>query len=153
MWPFSKKPKPYLTEDEKRLIAEAIGNAEKQTSGEIRVYVEGKCTAGNPLDRAMQLFGELKMFETKERNGVLVYIAVLDRKLAVYGDAGIHTKVGDDFWNDSVKKMIAVYSSENTITRGIIDVVIEIGAALKLHFPYDRESDINELPDEVIVNN
>lgn len=152
MWPFKKHQVSYLTEDEKAQIAEAIGEAEKQTSGEIRVYIEGKCKHADALERVRRIFAKLKMFATKERNGVLVYVAVTDRKLAIYGDVGIHAKVGDTFWNESVRKMIDIYSADNNLTKGIVDVVHEIGAALKLHFPYDKATDINELSDEVIVH-
>lgn len=151
MWPFNKKSL-YLSEADKDFIGKAIGEAEKQTSGEIRVYVEGKCKLDDPLKRASELFAELNMFATKEHNGVLVYVAVNDRKLAIYGDHGIHSRVGDDFWNEAVRKMVEIYKNQNTIADGIIHVIEQIGIALKQHFPYDNENDVNELPDEIIVN-
>jgi uncharacterized membrane protein len=152
MWPFHKRQVSYISEEEKEMIAEAIGKAEMQTSGEIRVYIEGKCRHKDALGRAKQKFTKLKMFATKERNGVLVYIALHDKKLAIYGDVGIHAKVGNDFWNDSVKKMVDIYSKDHNLTKGIINVVLEIGNALKLHFPYDSENDVNELPNEIIIH-
>jgi uncharacterized membrane protein len=151
MWPFNKTSL-YLSEAEKALIANAIGEAEMQTSGEIRVYVEGKCKLDDPLKRACDLFAELNMFATKEHNGVLVYVAVKDRKLAIYGDSGIHARVGGDFWSEAVGRMVDIYKTQNDIAAGIIHVVKEIGCALKQYFPYDKETDVNELPDDIIVN-
>jgi len=80
-------------------IVAAIGQAERQTSGEIRVFVESRCRFVNPLDRAAEVFTGLKMDQTAQRNAVLVYVALKDRQLALYGDKGIHEKVGDAFWN------------------------------------------------------
>ncbi|MDT2405363.1 TPM domain-containing protein, partial [Enterococcus avium] len=81
-------------------IVAAIKEAEHRTSGEIRIYVEGRCYLVNPVHRAMEIFAELRMDKTAERNAVLLYIAMKDRQLAIYGDAGIHDKVGTAFWND-----------------------------------------------------
>src|ERR1051325_11525078 len=95
----------YFSDEEKRRIVGAIKAAEQQTSGEIRVYVERRCRFVDPLDRAAELFWGLKMDHTKERNGVLVYLAYKDRQFAILADQGIHQKVGDAFWQQEVNVM------------------------------------------------
>jgi uncharacterized membrane protein len=146
---FSKKPVEYFSASEKDAIVEAIRIAEKRTSGEIRFYVESKCSLVNPVHRAKEIFFGLKMDQTDARNGVLLYIAMKDRQLAVYGDEGIHQKVGYEFWNEEVKTMLAHFNKQN-YTEGIIQIIQDIGEALVTHFPYDDKGDKNELPDDIV---
>ena len=80
---------------------------------------------------------------------MLVYVAMKDRQLAVYGDEGIHQKVGDAFWNSAVKEMLQHFNSKN-YSQGIATIVSQIGEALQQHFPYDAKTDINELPDDIV---
>lgn len=144
---FSRKP--LFSEEQQRQIVDAIKSAEQQTSGEIRVYVERRCRYVDPLDRAAEVFAGLQMEKTAARNAVLVYIAVKSRQLALFGDKGIHEKVGDAFWNEQVRNIVGHFS-RNDYAGGIARVVGEIGAALKEHFPYDKGTDINELPDDIV---
>jgi uncharacterized membrane protein len=144
-----QKQKEFFTEGEKQQLVAAIQQAEKQTSGEVRVFVESRCRFVDPVDRAKEVFLQLGMEKTKERNGTLVYIAFEDHQLAVLGDEGIHQKVGQKYWEEEVAKMIREFRSEHIID-GICQVVLDIGEALQLHFPYDSETDKNELPDEIV---
>ncbi len=146
---FKKKPQDFFSQKEKDQITEAIRMAEMQTSGEVRVFIENTCKTSNALDHAKALFSELKMEATQERNAVLIYVAIKDRKLAVYGDKGIHEKLGDDYWNDSVKNMISHFTGNN-YAKGIEDMIISIGYALKQLFPYNADTDTNELSDEIV---
>jgi len=146
---FKSKPVAYFSEAEKLLVTQAIKDAEHRTSGEVRVYVEGHCRFMDPVRRAHEIFGQLKMYETAERNGVLVYVAMKDRQLAVYGDEGIHTKVGDAFWTAEVNKMLNQFNKSN-YSEGIAGIIHKIGEALSTHFPYDGKTDINELPDDIV---
>jgi uncharacterized membrane protein len=140
-----------LSASDKQLLVQAIQAAEKTTSGEIRVFVESHIPKKqDALERAMQLFFKNKMNETKDRNGVLVYVATADKKLAVYGDQAIHEKVGVEFWYSQVQEMTAHFK-EGGYVEGISKVVAEIGQALTNHFPYDRVTDVNELSDEIMV--
>jgi len=88
----------YLTKDEQAQIVKAIESAELNTSGEIRVHLESLCS-GDPFKRAVYLFNKLKMHKTKDRNGVLIYIAFESKKFAIIGDSGINEKVSDNFWD------------------------------------------------------
>ncbi|MBS1736317.1 MAG: TPM domain-containing protein [Bacteroidetes bacterium] len=148
MWPLNRK-KPLFTQEENAILVNSIRHAEKQTSGEIRVFVESHCKYVDPLDRAGEIFSSLKMEETELRNGVLFYIAIKDQQLAIYADKGIHDATGQAHWQNEVKAILAIISKEN-IVNGICTAISKIGQALKQHFPYDAEVDKNELPDEII---
>jgi uncharacterized membrane protein len=144
---FSRKD--FFSEEEKKQIVNAIREAEQQTSGEIRVYVERRCRFVDPLDRAAEIFTILKMGGTANQNAVLLYLAVKDRQLAVFGDRGIHEKVGEEFWKNEVIHMLSQFQKDH-YADAVAKVIHDIGAALKYHFPYNRQSDINELPDDIV---
>ena len=146
---FQKKPVSYFSEEEKLVVTAAIQKAEQRTSGEIRVYIENHCKETDPVLRATDVFKQLKMNETAERNGVLVYVAMKDKKLAVYGDAGIHEKVGDAFWQSAVDGIL-LHFNRNNYSEGIAGIVYGIGEALATHFPYVQKDDTNELPDDIV---
>lgn len=140
------EPDKFFTKDEKEKILQAIKEAEKNTSGEIRVHIENRCP-GNVLDRAAFIFEKLGMHNTKDRNGVLFYIAIGDRKFAVIGDAGINAVVPENFW-DSIKSIMEEHFKNMEFTEGLIKGINEAGKKLKEYFPY-MPDDINELPDEI----
>lgn len=146
---FKKRQPEFFTPAEQQAIVAAVAEAEKRTSGEIRVYVESRCSFVNALDRAAEVFHKLKMEATRQRNAVLVYIATQDRQLAVYADEGIYKKEGQAFWDESVKKILAHFTGKN-YAAGIAGVVQEIGESLSKHFPYDAATDKNELPDDIV---
>ncbi|MBS1564903.1 MAG: TPM domain-containing protein [Bacteroidetes bacterium] len=141
--------KPLLPAEDEQLVVQAIQASEKRTSGEVRVYIESRCRYVDALDRAAEVFGALKMHETKERNAVLVYVAVKDRQLAVFGDAGIHTRTGQQFWNDTVRVVMKEFNREH-YGAGIAGMVTRIGEALQTHFPYNAATDTNELSDDIV---
>jgi uncharacterized membrane protein len=143
------KKKSFFSDDEKRQIADAIRNAERRTSGEVRVFIESRCRYVDPLDRAAEVFFNLKMNETKDRNAVLLYIAMKDRQLAVFGDEGIHKKVGTDYWNKEINLLINEFNTAH-YGDGISQCVRDIGEALHQYFPFDNDTDKNELPDDII---
>lgn len=146
--PFFRR-KDFFSDAEKQQIVTAIGEAEKCTSGEIRVYVESHCRYVDPLDRAVEVFTGLKMEQTAARNAVLLYVALKDRQLAILGDKGIHEKVGSAFWNKEVQLILSQFNKAN-YAEGIARVVGEVGEALRTHFPYDKDTDTNELPDDIV---
>lgn len=147
---FKKKKDPgYFTPEQQSEIVEAIKTAETATSGEIRLYVEGHCRYVDALDRAKEVFDELRMFETTSRNGVLIYLAMKDRQLAVFGDEAIHEKVGLDFWKQKLQQVKAHFQQKAYGT-GLKLMILSIGDALKSAFPYDKGSDVNEQPDDIV---
>lgn len=146
MFPFKKKE--LFTEDEKARIVLAIRQAERLTSGEVRLFVESHCTYVDPMDRAKEAFLSLGMEKTKLRNGVLLYIAMRDHQFAILGDQGIHEKVGNDFWQQEAL-LLKRHFSGNRIVEGIEVCVKEIGESLYHYFPYES-GDQNELPDDIV---
>lgn len=139
----------FFSDADKARIVDAIRAEERKTSGEIRVFVESKCKYVDPVDRAGEVFFTLEMEQTENRNGVLIYIAHKHRQLAIFGDQGIHQTLGSDYWKAEVAKMLKAFN-EKHFTEGIITIIRDIGAALHEKFPYDRSSDKNELPDDIV---
>jgi uncharacterized membrane protein len=87
------------------------------------------------------------MHETRLRNGTLIYLAVMDKKFAVYGDKGINDVVPDNFWED-VKENMYRHFRKNDVTKGLVAGIGQIAEKLREYFPY-KEGDINELPDDI----
>jgi uncharacterized membrane protein len=149
MFSLFRRKKEFFTAEEKQLIVDAVRSAERMTSGEVRVFVESKCPYMDAIDRASQLFFKLEMERTDDRNGVLIYVATKDRQLAVFGDEGIHKKVGDEYWKNEVNKMIQAFNKDN-YAEGIRQVITDVGQTLTKHFPYNNDTDKNELPDDIV---
>ncbi len=143
------KKREFFSAEDKEQIVQAIRMAEKETSGEIRIYVESKNPFMDAIDRAAEIFFKLKMQETDHRNAVLLYIAMKDHELALFADEGIYQKAGAAYWDEEVKKMLSQFTKDN-ISNGITQCVKEIGETLKEKFPYIPKEDKNELPDEIV---
>jgi len=140
------KASAFFSKEQQAQILAAVKEAENETSGEIRVHIESYCDE-DVLDRAAWVFKKLGMHNTAERNGVLFYLAVNDRKFAVIGDAGINSKVPEGFWDD-VKELLLKKFREGNFTEGLSEGIILAGTHLKRHFPHKKD-DKNELPDEI----
>jgi uncharacterized membrane protein len=140
------KASSFFSEEQQAQILAAVKEAEKETSGEIRVHIESSLKA-DVLDRAAWLFKKLGMYKTAARNGVLFYLALEDRKFAIIGDAGINSKVPAGFW-DKISELLARNFKEGKFTEGLSEGIIMAGEQLKTHFPYKLD-DVNELPDEI----
>ena len=140
------KVEDFLTTAEEQEVVAAIGVAEKNTSGEIRVHIE-KETSVAAIDRAMEVFRTLTMENTQERNGVIIYVAVKSKQFAIYGDKGINEKVAATFW-DSTKDAMANQFRNGNFKQGLIDGILKAGEQLKSHFPY-QDDDTNELSNEI----
>ncbi len=135
-----------LDKSAKQKIVEAITQAEKLTRGEIRVHVQSKCSE-NTLRDTKKVFHRLKMHKTKERNAVLIFVALESRRFAILGDRGIHGRVGDDFWARTRDTLVRHFS-EGQILDGIVAGVMKVGDELKKHFPHNGKNQ-NELSNEV----
>jgi len=140
------KASSFFTKEQQYQILDAVKEAETATSGEIRVHIETSCTE-DVLDRAAWVFKKLGMHKTADRNGVLFYLAVSDRKFAIIGDAGINSKVPAGFW-DEVKELLLKKFREAKFTEGLSEGIVLAGTHLKSHFPYSKD-DVNELSDEI----
>ncbi len=138
--------KNFFSQEEKNKILEAIQHAEKNTSGEIRVHIDPVCKS-NPLIKAEKIFNKLNMQETQLRNGILFYLAIKSKDFTVYGDKGIHEKVGADFWESITEKAVNKFKSQH-YCEGLVEAILDCGQQLKKHFPY-QQNDKNELNDEI----
>lgn len=144
------KVEGFLSDFEEQEIVKAIQNAENNTSGEIRVHIENT-SHKNPVDRALEVFYLLKMDATKQRNGILLYVAVESKQFAILGDEGIHKKVSDDFWNEE-KELVLSHFAKKEYMKGLVRAIEQIGEKLKGYFPH-QSNDINELPNEISKGN
>jgi uncharacterized membrane protein len=140
------KVEAFLNKKEEEEIISAIQIAEKNTSGEIRVHIEASSEKDH-YERALEVFYLLKMETTKDANGVLLYVAVDDKKFVICGDEGINKLVPADFWN-STKDSIQIHFKKGDFKQGIVDGILTAGKELKIHFPYQSD-DTNELSNEV----
>jgi uncharacterized membrane protein len=140
------KTTPFLSTQDEEAIVFAIKEAEKKTSGEIRVHIEAH-TDEDHYEHALKVVGELKMHETELRNGVLFYVAVDDHKFVILGDKGINDKVADDFWG-ATKEMMQNYFRKGEFKQGLVDGILKAGHELKTHFPY-QDDDTDELSNEI----
>jgi len=136
----------FFTQTQQEDIRNAILNAELDTSGEIRVHIENTCK-GEVLDRALEVFNKLEMNKTESRNGVLIYLAVKNRKFAIIGDSAIHEVVTENYW-DSIRNKMLNHFRENRFTEGLVEAISETGKQLRKHFPY-QTNDSNELSDDI----
>jgi uncharacterized membrane protein len=140
------KASSFFTNEQQNHILTSVREAEKETSGEIRVHIETSFS-GDVLDRAAWVFKKLGMHKTAERNGVLFYLAVSNKKFAIIGDAGINAKVPAGFW-DEIKELLQKDFRESKFTEGLAEGILMAGQQLKTHFPHKKD-DVNELSDEI----
>ncbi len=140
------RPEDFLTADQQKTVVHAVRFAEKGTSGEIRIHIDGECDS-DPVKRAEEVFAKLGMHRTKLRNGVLIYLACNTKVFAIIGDKGINEAVPDNFWEDVIGIM-TVRFREGLFTEGLSEAVAAAGEKLKAFFPYHSD-DINEQPDEI----
>jgi len=136
----------FFTAEQKRIIEEAILEAELNTSGEIRIHVENSFT-GELLDRAATVFARLGMHKTEQRNGVLFYLSIRKKQFAVIGDAGINRLVPANFW-DEIKSILENHFKSGEYAQGLSKGIILAGSQLKKHFPH-QQSDANELSNDI----
>ena len=128
-------------------VKAAVAAAERATSGEVRVSV-ARFFWGSVRRAAESAFARMGMTRTKDRNGILFFIVPARKKFVVLGDAGIHAKVGQDFW-DCVAGLMSRHFREGDFTAGLVEAIGEAGRQLAAHFPCDPATDVNELADDV----
>ncbi len=144
-WNRSFVPSLFFTKEEETRIEEAIHLVEKETTGEIRVRIERRCP-GEPLDQARTLLYSLGMTATRERTGILIYMSISDRRLAIFGDEAIHQHFGTDGWQAVCDQLSNRFMKEE-FTEGICEAIRQMGQVLAKAFPA-RTDDVNELPNK-----
>jgi uncharacterized membrane protein len=135
--------------DQPRIVA-AVGAAERETSGEIRIHIQPKATGGDARYVAERTFERLGMTKTALRNGVLLFIASEERVFAIVGDKGIDEKVPPGFWDEIAAKLTLRFGN-GELTDGIVEAIAAVGEHLKTYFPR-ADDDVNELSDEIDVS-
>jgi uncharacterized membrane protein len=144
-----------LSEADLDTIVAAVREAETRTAAEIRVHVERRVAHAllrrsvDPMARARHVFASLGMHRTAHRAGVLIYLAVVDRKLAIVGDDGIHARVGDEYWLAVRDGMVERLRAGSVVT-ALVWAVGQVADALARFFPR-RPDDVDELPDDVSI--
>jgi uncharacterized membrane protein len=139
-------PANFLSDADEARVLEAIGSFESKTSGEIRVHLAHHM-GGDIMASAKGAFESLGLTATKERNGVLFFVAVRDHKFAVLGDSGINARVPPGFWDEIVRHVHGRFV-EGRFGDGLVEGLEKAGTALAAHFPR-RADDVNELPDAI----
>lgn len=145
IWNRSFIPRLFFTNEEEARITEAIRLAEQGTAGEIRVRIERRCP-GEPLEYARDLLHSLGITATKRRTGILIYMSISDRNLAIYGDEAIHNEFGAEGWQKICNQLSARFHNEE-FTEGLCEAIRQIGDVLAKAFP-SAADDVNELPNE-----
>lgn len=139
----------FLSDEQEQAVVDSITAAELKTSGEIRLHIENRCKGG-AQKRAQQVFSDLKMTQTKDRNGILIYIALLDHKLCIWGDEGFHAKVGQSFWDSEMAQLVSAFK-EKQFKEGLIALISKMGIKLSDLFPFQSD-DTNELDNSISFN-
>ena len=129
-------------------IVQAFKDAEAKTSGQIRVFLQRGRFEEDALERAQKKFVQLGMEKTRERNGILIFVAPRAQKFAVIGDEGVHKKCGEQFWQELVEKMRHHFLREE-FSDALLVAIESAGQLLARHFPR-TDSSTNELPDDVV---
>lgn len=136
----------FLSQEDEQEVVAAIKQAELETSGEIRVHIEGHSDLVH-FERAISVFQELKMDATAKRNGVLIYVAVQDKSFVIYGDQGINELVETNFW-DTTKDTIQSHFKAGNFKEGLIAGILKSGEVLKHYFPWE-DNDVDELSNDI----
>ncbi len=136
----------FIPSEGQRRIADAITEAERHTTGEICVHVTPRCR-GKVMKRAIKAFNRLKLFATKRRNAVMIFVAYKDRKFAILGDSGINEAVPNGFWDEEASTL-GQYLKAGRPVDGLCEIIAHMGEKLSHYFPGERD-DENELSNEV----
>lgn len=137
-----------MTSAEKKQLVQKIKEMEAKTSGEVRVYIEGKCPTTDPMERCKELFLHLNMHKTTFRNAVLIYLATHDRKYAIFGDSGIYEKESALYWQQRANGLVE-HLRNGKCSQGLEECIIEVGTSLAKFFP-PTLTNKNELPDDIL---
>lgn len=148
LFPFLSPAKRLLSQDESAQLAALVKETEKKSSGEIRIYIESNCPSVNPLHRAQFIFEQLRIHQTEQRNGVLIYIAFADHDFAILGDRGIYALTPQSFWTETAKNLSRQFYAQAPFI-GLQQCITQIGQLLATHFPPTNKHR-NELPDEIV---
>ena len=134
-----------------------VAASEKRHSGEIRIYIEaGLPTSyvwrgGTPRERALAIFGKLRVWDTEHNNGVLIYLLLAEQAIEIVADRGLSSRVPPDEWQAIIARMGAAFR-ERRFEDGLTQALEEVSALLVAHFPVaEGQDNPNELPDAPVL--
>jgi len=136
-----------LSQQQMNRVAEAVAAAESSTSAEVKVVVLRHCWV-DIREKAKRLFYKHQLHRTKDRNAVMILLVLANREFLVYGDQGIHQRVGEEFWGSVRDTMLETFRSGD-LTEGLCKGIACVGEQLARHFPRG-DDDVNEISDEVV---
>lgn len=139
-----------FTPDEEQRIEAAVAEAERMTSGEIRLHVDDHCNE-DALNHARKAFEKLGMHRTSDHNAVLIYVALIDHQIAIYGDEDIHHTVGLNYWT-SLIEIVTSHARQGDLVTGLIEAILELGSILRKYYPYQVD-DVDELENTISYGN
>jgi uncharacterized membrane protein len=145
----STKPEQFLTEAETAAVNSAVKEAERRTSAELKVVLARHCW-GDLKTKAHKVFRELGLEHTEQRNCVLILLVTTNREFLIYGDEGIHAKVGQSLWDDVQLGMQEAFG-RGKLGEGIAFGLRRIGDKLAQYFPHQR-NDVDEISNEIVYH-
>jgi len=143
----STSPERFLTDAESAAVTTAVGEAERLSSAELKVVLARHCW-GSLKAKARRLFKKLGLERTEQRNCVLILLVTANREFLIYGDEGIHAKVGQGFWDDVLGRMQEAFDRDE-FGAGLAEGVRQIGEKLARYFPR-QQNDIDEISNEIV---
>ncbi|HQR85430.1 MAG: hypothetical protein B7Y59_07020 [Burkholderiales bacterium 35-55-47] len=138
-----------------RAIEKAIHESEQLHGGEIRFAIEGSLDGFRLLkgqssrERAIEVFSQLRVWDTERNNGVLIYVLLADHAVEIVADRGIHTKVGDESWHSICQEMQSNFS-KSQFEKGALTGIAALAIAISNHFP-SNETFVNDLSDTPVM--
>jgi uncharacterized membrane protein len=146
----SERHETFLSDDDLDRIASKIAGAEKMTSAEIRLVITEECRTDIKRE-ALRIFKKNRLHKTARRNTMLILVAASKRQFLLYGDRGIHERVGQDFWDEARDAMLNHFKNEK-FGDGLCAGIHLIGEKLADIFPYGLYDD-NEISNGVAFKN
>jgi uncharacterized membrane protein len=144
----------YLTGEDLGKIKDEIARVEKYTCGEIRLSLREKRSFWEKLYKSHELavkdFEKLNMAGTRDKTGILIFILFEERYFDILADGGIYEKIPDEVWNSLESKLKDEFAN-GYFFKGIMHIIESMGEVLAKEFPREAD-DVNELPDEVVIN-
>jgi len=138
-------------------LARRVAASEKRHAGEVRIYVESSLPMSylwrdaTARERAVAMFGKLRIWDTEHNNGVLIYLLLAERAIEIVADRGLSNKVASQEWQAIVQRMSSAFR-EGRFEDGLTQALEEVSALLVAHFPQgDGAANPNELPDEPVL--
>ncbi|KGM39689.1 membrane protein [Aquabacterium sp. NJ1] len=137
-------------------LEQAVRDSEARHMGELRVCVEAGLSAGalwrgiSSRARAIELFSQLRVWDTEHNNGVLIYLLLAERRIEILADRGLHIRTDSAVWHGITQQLSASLQS-GQYEAGLTQAITAVSELLRQHFPLSGRPNPNELPDAVVL--